>query len=296
MSVPVAYLGIILIWSTTPLTINWSLQGVDSTLAVLTRMVVGLLSALAILIAGRTRFPLHRRALLAYAVGGLGLFASLALTYWGARFIHSGLIAVIFGLAPLTAGAMARFLLGEKALSPWQLGGTLLGIVGLGVIFLHGGSQGGGDYVAGLLALFGSVVFYSAGMVGLKRIGDDSPPLATTVGALSVATLMFSLQWMLQPGSLPSSVPWRAASAIVYLGTFGSAVAFTLYYYVIKHLPTSRIALITLITPVVALFLGNLLNGEAISPKLLAGTALIMLGLAVHQHEVLLPLIGRRRV
>lgn len=74
MSVQAAYLGIILIWSTTPLTIQWSTQGMSFSLAVLARMVIGLATALAILLAGGTRFRSHSRALLAYFVGGLGLF------------------------------------------------------------------------------------------------------------------------------------------------------------------------------------------------------------------------------
>ena len=295
MSVPAAYLGIILIWSTTPLTIQWSTQGVDFALAVLARMAIGLATALLILFAGRTRFPVHPRALLAYGVGGVGLFTSMALTYWSARFVHSGLISVIFGLAPLMAGIMATFLLGEKSLTPWKIFGTLLGVAGLGVIFLHGGSVGGDRFLGGLAALLGSVFFYSACLVWLKRIGDDSPPLATTVGSLAVATPLFALLWFSASAGLPTAVPWRTGAAIVYLGVFGSAVAFTMYYYVIKHMRATRIALITLITPVIALLLGSVFNGERVTPSLAAGTALILLGLAAHQREALLPMLRRNR-
>ena len=61
----------------------------------------------------------------------------------------------------------------------------------------------------------------------------------------------------------------------------------------IKHLEASRVALITLITPVLALLLGNLLNGEEIGLRLWAGTGLILLGLAVHQSEMWRPLLRR---
>lgn len=295
MSVPAAYLAIILIWSTTPLTIQWSTQGVDFALAVLARMAIGLATAVVILLAGRTRFPVHLRALLAYAVGGLALFTSMALTYWGARFVHSGLISVMFGLAPLMAGIMASFVLGEKSLTVWKVLGTLLGVTGLGVVFLYSADLGGEHFSGGLAALVGSVFFYSAGLVWLKRIGDDSPPLATTVGSLAVATPLFALLWLATSGGFPAAVPWRSGAAIVYLGVFGSAFAFTLYYYVIKHMPTSRIALITLITPVLALLLGSLFNGERVTPTLAGGTLLILLGLAVHQREALLPMRRRSR-
>jgi len=86
-------------------------------------------------------------------------------------------------------------------------------------------------------------------------------------------------------------VPPRAAGAIVYLGVFGSVIGFALYYYVIKHLETSKVALITLITPVIALLLGHWLNGEIIGLRLWIGTALILLGLGVHEWTMLAGLL-----
>ena len=291
MSVPVAYFGIILIWSTTPLTLQWSTQGMNFSFAVLARMVIGLVTSILILVIGRTRFPLHSRALLAYTVGGVGLFTSMALTYWGARFVHSGLIAVMFGLAPLMAGIMAAFLLGERALTYWKTLGTLLGVAGLGIIFLQGSRLGGESFLAGLTALVFSVFFYSVNLVWLKRIADDSPPLATTVGSMAIATPLFALLWLSTDGAFPASVPLRSGAAIVYLGVFGSAIAFTMYYYVIKHMGATKVSLITLITPVLTLLLGNLLNGEHITPTLMSGTALILLGLAAHQRDALRQLL-----
>ncbi len=295
MSVSAAYFGLILIWSTMPLSIQWSTQGMSFSFAVLARMVIGLATAIIILLAGRTAFPLHPRARLAYVVGGLGLFSSMALTYWGARFVHSGLISVMFGLAPLMAGILAFFVLGEKSITPLKILGTLLGVAGLGVIFLQGNSLGNEHFLAGLTALLFSVFFYSGCLVWLKRIGDDSPPLATTVGSLAVATLLFALLWFGTSRELPISVPLRSGVAVVYLGVFGSAIAFTMYYYVIKHLRATKISLITLITPVIAVMLGILFNGERITPSLGFGTALILVGLAAHQHDALLPMLRRSR-
>jgi len=83
---------------------------------------------------------------------------------------------------------------------------------------------------------------------------------------------------------LPRALPLRTGGAIAYLGVFGSAIGFALYFYVVRHLEASKVALITLITPVAALMLGHWLNGEAIGPRLAAGTGLILAGLAAHQH------------
>ncbi len=295
MSVPAAYLGIILIWATTPLAIQWSSQGVGFAFAVLLRMLIGVLVAALLVALWRIRLPLHARARRAYLVGGLGLFGAMALTYWGARYVHSGLISVLFGLSPLMAGVLAAVFLGERALTPLKVVGMLFGALGLGVIFMHGGSFGGDHMVAGLLAQLLAVFVYSGSLVWLKQIGDDSPPLATTVGTLLVSLPFFGLLWWFADGHLPAMVPPRSGAAIVYLGIFGSVIGFALYYYVIKHLEASKVALITLITPVIALLLGHFLNGEAVGWRLWAGTALILLGLGVHQWQALAFLLRPRR-
>ena len=56
-----------------------------------------------------------------------------------------------------------------------------------------------------------------------------------------------------------------------------------LYFYMIKHMETGRVALITLITPVMALLLGHVLNDEAVSFNAWLGTAGILMGLSLHQ-------------
>ena len=294
MSVPLAYLGIILIWSTTPLAIQWSSQGIGFALAVLARMVIGVVVAGLLVALWRIPLPLHPRARRAYLVGGLSLFGGMAFTYWGARYVHSGLISVLFGLSPLAAAILGAIFVGDRSLTPVKLIGMLLGAVGLATIFIHGDTLGHEDALAGLFAVLIAVTVYSGGMVWLKQIGDDSPPLATTVGSLTVSLPLFGLVWWFSDGQFPAMVPSRAGAAIVYLGVFGSVIGFALYYYVIKHLETSKVALITLITPVIALLLGHWLNGETIGLRLWIGTVLILLGLSVHQWEMLAGF--RRRV
>ena len=53
MSIPAAYLGIVLIWSTTPLAIQWSTQGTGFAFAVLARMLIGVIVAALLLAATR---------------------------------------------------------------------------------------------------------------------------------------------------------------------------------------------------------------------------------------------------
>jgi drug/metabolite transporter (DMT)-like permease len=284
MPISAAYLGIVIIWSTTPLAIQWSAQGAGFAFAVFARMAIGALLAAALVAIWRVGFPLHRRARKSYLVGGLGLFGAMGLTYWGARFVHSGLVSVLFGLSPLMTSVLATFWLGERSMTRLRLAGMTLGVAGLAVIFVHG-SGTDGSAVGGLAALLLAVLIYSASLVWLKHIDDDSPPLATTVGTLAVSLPLFAAVWLITDGRVPEAMPSRAGAAIVYLGVFGSVLGFALYYHVIKHMDAGRVALITLITPVLALLLGHVLNGEQIGIRVWGGAALIGLGLALHQWE-----------
>ncbi len=280
MSLPAAFVTVILIWSTTPLAIKWSALGIGFSFAVFSRMAVGVMLCTVLLAAFRVRVPLHRKALLAYVAGGLSMFIAMALTYWSSQFVSSGMIAVLFGLSPLITSLGAMLWLEDETLTLNKLAGISMGVLGLYLVFRGGLEAGSG---AGLIALTLAVVSQSFGLVMLKRIGDDSPPLAMTLGILVVALPLFFAAWWLIDGHVPVAVPERAIAATLYLGVFGSVLGFSLYYYLIKHMEAGRIALITLITPVMALLLGHGLNNEAVLPQVWLGTASIVLGLCLHR-------------
>ncbi|MDH4134917.1 MAG: DMT family transporter [Gammaproteobacteria bacterium] len=282
MSLPVAFVSVILIWSTTPLAIKWSALGVGFSFAVLLRMMIGALLCAMLLAVLRVRFPMHRQAWLSYTASGVSMFGTMALCYWSAQYVSSGMISVLFGLTPLLTSLGAALWLKEEAITPSKLAGMLLGVLGLALVFRGGLGLGESAFI-GVAALFVAVALQSLGLVWIKRIGDDSPPLATTLGTLIVGLPLFFAVWWLADGSLPAAWPERALAATAYLGVFGSVLGFVLYFYMIKHMEAGHIALITLVTPVLALLLGHGLNDEAVLPQVWLGTASIILGLCLHR-------------
>jgi drug/metabolite transporter (DMT)-like permease len=278
-----AYLGVIVIWTTTPLAIKWSGQGPGFLFGVTGRMAVSAVLALAAVALLRTGMPFHPRARRAYLAAGLGIYGAMLLTYWAAQFIPSGWIAVLFGLAPIMTGLLAMRWLEGPALTPARIAGMLLGVVGLAVIFARGS---GADASAGLgvLAVLTAALIHSASAVWIKRVAANVPALAMVAGGLSVATPLFLLTWAVIDGHWPAVLPMQAVTAIVYLSVVGSLIGFALYYYVLHHLEATRVALITLVTPVTALLLGHFLNGEALTGEVWAGTGLIVAGLALFER------------
>ncbi len=282
MSVPTAFLAIVLIWSTTPLAVKWSSEGAGFLPGVLGRMGLATLLCVVLVLGLRQRLPWHREARYTYAASSLGVYGALLCVYWGALHIPSGLIAVLFGLTPLVTGLFARVVLKERALTPAKLAGTLFGLAGLAVIFGSGAALGPHARAGIEITLLG-VVLNAAGLVLVKRFNASLPSLATTTGALLVSTPLFLLTWLVFDGHWPAAVPAAALGAIVYLGVVGSVIGFSLYFYVLRRIEANTAALVTLVTPVLALLLGAVVNHEPVNARVWGGALLVLTGLALHQ-------------
>ena len=282
MSIPAAYIGVVIIWATTPLAIKWSSEGAGHLFGVASRMVLGLVVCLLLVALLGRRMRWHGQAVKTYLAAGLGLWGAMTSVYWGAQFIPSGLISVVFGFTPVVTGVMAAVWLGEKVFTPFKIIGMLLGVGGIGMIFVQGLALGQGAAM-GLVAVILSVHIHGLSSVWVKRLAEDLPALETTTGALLVATPLFLATWLWADASLPASVSAKAVGSIIYLGVVGSVVGFILYYYILHRVEVNKVSLITLMTPILALFLGQWINHESISSTEWLGVVVILIGLSCFQ-------------
>ncbi len=292
MSIPAAYIGVILIWTTTPLAIKWSGESAGFLFGVTGRMVIGMLLAWLFLSLMGKRLLWHRKARQTYLAGGLGIYGAMMLVYWGVQFIPSGWVAIIFGLSPVITGVLAAFWLNESALTPSRIGGMIIGLSGLLLVFAEGMDMSMQSSL-GITAVILSTLIHSISAVWIKKIAAALPGMTITTGSLLVAVLLFLLTWFVSGASWPGKIDTRSAGAIVYLGVIGSVLGFALYFYVLSHVQATRVSLITLITPVTALLLGAVLNDEVITLQVWTGVLVISTGLMVFQwgHR-----FGKKRV
>lgn len=274
-----AFISVVLIWSTTPLAIKWSSEGVGFLFGATSRILLGSLLCLSLLVVLCRRLRWQQDHLYTYLVAGLGLWGTTISVYWGAQYIPSGLVSVLYGLTPVVTGVMAGFWLAERSFTPFRMLGLILGIAGLGVIFNHSLVVNRGE-TAGIVAVLLSVHIHSATSVWVKRIGTHIPALNVSTGALLVALPMFVITWLLMDGRMPAELPTRAVGSIVYLAVFGSTLGLIFYFYVLRHVQASRVALITFIAPVIALFLGQTIDGESFRLREWIGSSIILMGLA----------------
>ncbi len=226
--------------------------------------------------------PWHARARGAYFAAGAGIYGAMLLVYWGAQFVPSGWIAVVFGLSPLLTSILSAFWLAEGGLTPIKATGLILGIGGLAMIF-GSGAEVGPQVRLGVIAVLLSTLLHAISAIWVRRLSANIPALAVTGGGLGVAVPAFIVTWFVFDGVWPELLPDRTRLAIVYLALFGSVLGFVGYFYLLRRLDAVRVNLVTLVTPVLALLLGHSLNGEAILSTVWFGTALIVCGLGLHQ-------------
>lgn len=279
----VAYWLVVAIWSTTPLAIKWGAVDTGFSFAAASRMALAVCCAGLLLRVFRIQFPVHKTAILSYLCAGFGLFGAMYCVYWAAQTIESGLMSVVFGLSPFVTSVLTYFVLGGPAFSVSRVTGMLLGVGGLALVFLSDGLSVSSAMLAGVLALLFGVLVHAGSLVGLKRLADQSHPLATTTGALMVATPLFLLAWIFEGAPVPSVFSAKGLWSIVYLGTFGSVLGFALYYLILRKMEPASVAMITVVTPILALFIGKWFNNEQLPAMVWGGAVMISLGLAVHQ-------------
>lgn len=239
-----------------------------------------------------SRPRLTKEELFVLAASGIFLWTGgNGLVIWAEQRTASGYAALFVGLTPIWVAVIEAFL--DRRLPSWLLAGSLLtGFAGLGVLSLPLLAAGTKADFFSILALLLASVSWAAGSVLQNRKPPQVSPLVSSgyqhlFGGLGFAAAALLLR---EPLPHPTSEAWYAWG---YLVVFGSIVAFTSYIQALRLLPTSIAMTYSYVNPVIAVFLGWLILHEPVTAWTMAGTALVLLGVAgVFRDRVV---TGRRR-
>ncbi|MGK0374374.1 MAG: drug/metabolite transporter (DMT)-like permease [Arenicella sp.] len=293
LAIPASFMLVLIIWTTTPLAIKWSSAGAPMTSALL-RMLIGVTFCGSIVIFMSSKFRVDAAARKVYLVGGLSIFVCMSLFYAAAQQIPSGWIAVLFGLSPLFTGLFSAMVEPDTKLTLARLFGLLLGLAGLYLVFSAGLNFADASIEGVILTLVAVVISSATSVISRQLVKDlELPGMQITTGSLIVAIPCFIVAVLLLEPQINLMFTSKAWSAILYLGLIGTGVGFTLYYYLLKHISASRIALITLITPISALSVGSWLNKEPLVPEVWMGATLVCIGLLLYEFK---PRLGLRKL
>ena len=297
MKVASVYLSVVLIWSTTPLFIKLSVDSLDYIQASALRMWLSLVLCFVMMRLLSVPFRLTRAAMYRYFVGATAVSGAMLCVYWSAQSLPSGLVAVVWGLSPLVVSLYSILLIPQTRLSVLQMLCMVLAVFGLYYIFAQGVAIGA-HLVMALLVLLLGVNFHSVSSVLLQRVRIFKPehnmhPLEQTTGALLLSAPVYGLMWLVLSGPLPDEISDTSIMAILYLATLGSVAGFIGYYYLLNKMSASSVALITIITPVLALMLGAYVAQEALHSRTWIGAGFILLALTLYHYRAIRGVVKR---
>ncbi len=215
-------------------------------------------------------------------VGLVNSALPFALFSLAALAISGGLAAIFNATAAMWAALIAWAWLGEK-LTPSRIFGLALGFAGvLGLGWdkagLPAGEHGVSPAVAIAGVVFGTLCYGYAANYTRRRL-TGVPPLAVAAGSQTAAAAMLTvpaLAWM--PPALPSLTAWLNLAALALLCT---GVAYLLYFRLIARVGAARAITVTYLIPLFAMLWDFLFLAERITPSMVAGGAVILLGTAL---------------
>ena len=219
--------------------------------------------------------------------GFLGSGISFSIVYWCSQFVPSGLEAVIFGTMPLWTIMLSHWIFGSDKLSKHKLGGVLLGIAGISVIFLPdvGAIP---NSTLGWMALTLVAPFVSAvSLVFTKNYAMKVHPTALNAISISVGFVVLVIGSIFTSDFSQLEARWEHWGTILFLAIFGTVITFSGYYHLLQRASAVTMSMITLITPVVAVLSGWIVLNEELHAHTLAGAALVLVGvwLAITDRE-----------
>ncbi|MFM7146307.1 MAG: DMT family transporter [Actinomycetales bacterium] len=275
----VLFIAMGLIWGTPYLLIKVSVEWLSPFVVVFGR--VGIAAAILLPIAAATGAlrGLHRhwKGILAFAVIELTV-PFIALT-WAEERLSSSVTALVIAAVPLVAAILGRVLRPDDRLTPIRILGLAIGIGGVAALV---GLDIQVGTVTALAALVFTVVGYAVGpfivdgpLKGLPSLGVIA--VAMTINAVIYAPFVVAT-WPADHGPTAPPVPTLAWLSVIALGAVCTALAFIIFFALIKEVGASRTTVITFINPAVALVLGVLILSEPITAGLAIGFPLVIVG------------------
>ncbi|MGH2505639.1 MAG: EamA family transporter [Ktedonobacterales bacterium] len=191
----------------------------------------------------------------------------------------SSIVALLVALVPLWTVVLLWLRRGGQRPTARTVVGVTLGLVGVGLLVLHGGGASGQFVNPLVLLLILSTGAWAYG--SLYAQGAQLPPsplMSTAVEALVGGAVLSVVA--VATGD-PWTMAWQAVSmksllALGYLIIFGSIVAYTSYTWLLKHAPPALVSTYAYVNPVVAVILGWAFDNEAVTFWTLVSASIIV--------------------
>ena len=220
-------------------------------------------------------------------LGITGVFMYNVLFFTGLHTVSAGRAAMIIACTPLVITFFAATFLDER-LSFLQFSGIILSLAGAVLVISNGHPTllFSGKFGTGEAAILGCVLSWAAySIIGRSVLSKLSPMTSVCYSAI-IGTVLLAFpaayeHLFTRIGTL-HRVDW---CSLAYLGIFGTAVGFSLYYRGIQKIGATRAGIFINLVPVFSILLSWLILGETITAIVLAGGFLILTGVSLTNYK-----------
>lgn len=285
LTVLIPFAIVTLIWGSTWIVIRDQLGVVPPSWSVTYRFVIAGLAMLAWAAWRGERLVFDRTGYLFAAVFGFAQFAlNFNFVYRAEAFITSGLVAVVFALLVVPNAVLGWLFLGQRVERQF-LAGSGVAMAGIALLFVHEvrvDPSGLGGLLTGVGLTCAGVLAASIANIMQATEVSRRYPMAAMLGVAMLLGAVINGLWALGTAG-PPVIEWRLGYlfGVAYLGLAASAIAFTLYFGVIREIGPAKAAYSSVIVPVIAMLLSTIFEGYRWSPLAAIGSALAMGGLVL---------------
>lgn len=272
-----------LVWGTTWAAIRVGLSGLPPFTAVAIRFTIATAILLAIARIAKIKLGAQPHEKTLWILNGFLFFSvSYGVVYWSELYVPSGLASILFATFPLLVALFAHWLLPNEPLRKGTGLGAVLAFAGVVVIFSEDLARiGGPKTVTAAAVLLLSPLVSSVSSVLVKRWGAGIHPISLAAVPMAIAAAVMGILAIAFERSQPVTFDAATIGSLVYLSVFGSALTFTLYYWLLRHVKASRVALIAYATPVIAVITGVVALHEPLTARFVVGGVLVIAGVAL---------------
>lgn len=273
-----AFAAVYVLWGSTYLGMRFALETMPPFFAAGGRFVIA--GALLYAIARRGGAPpparVHWRA--SFMVGGLLFLIGNGGIMWAELTVPSGPAALIVATVPLWMALLGWLFFGNGRPGFRTFAGLAIGFAGVVLLVGPGEIEHQVNPVGALVLIFSAFAWATGSLLSRRLPAPPSALLGAAMnlfagGVLLLAASLLAGEW----SSLrPETFSLKSWLAVVYLVVFGSILGFSAYMWLLKVVPPNRVATYAYVNPVVAVFLGWALGGEALSPQMLGAAAVIV--------------------
>lgn len=279
----ILFLALGLFWGSSYLFIKIGIETLPPFTLIAGRLAIGALLIGAVLLVAREPLPRDRRVYANLVVMSLiNIAIPFTLITWGEQYIDSALAAILNSTVPLFTMMLAALAFHDEAITVNRLIGLVIGFLGVVVLVSRGlaGTLGEGS-IMGELAMIGSSISYAIGNVYSQRHVRGLRPMVPAFfqiffGLCITASLALLLEqpWMVEPAP-------EAIVSVVWLGLLGSGLAYLIFFRLLRDWGSTRSSMVAYLLPVVGIVLGAIVLDEVIDARIVLGTLLVIVGVAL---------------